>query len=122
MNFSIEHDDGQKRINVSVNCLLTQDIRKEILLAVAGVLKISNLSKVLLDVREAIFDPAEPMLNALALVDYMRMVGIRPNVKFAFLYKDAERHRNYFAQVAQSVGFCIRYFKSIDDAVAWLNA
>ena len=121
MDYNIELNSKDETIEVNASCLLNQDIRKKILLAVARRLKTSDFSKVLIDLTESTFNPSEMMTGALELTDYLRSIGIKPHVKFAFIYSDAESHRKYFENVAQSFGFNIQYFKSRKEAEAWLN-
>ncbi len=56
-------------------------------------------------------NPKEPMAGALELTNYMRGISIKLNVKFAFIYSEAESHRKYFESVAQTDGFNLKYFK-----------
>ena len=121
MNYDIELDSKNKTIKIKVTCLLNQDVRKEILLTVASQLGIRGFSKVIIDLTGSTFNPDEPMVGALDLTIYMRNIGIKPHVKFAFIYSEAENHRKYFENVAQSNGFNIRYFTSLNEATTWLN-
>ncbi len=122
MNFDLEIDSKNQTIKVKVTCLLDQDIRKKILSAVACQLGISEFNRVLIDLTKSTFNPAEPMVGAMDLTTYMRSIGIKPDVKFAFIYSEAESHRKYFEKVAQSDGFNIQYFKSLNAATAWLKS
>ncbi|MCB2183044.1 MAG: hypothetical protein KQH63_13500 [Desulfobulbaceae bacterium] len=121
MDFDLEIDSKYKIIKVKASCLLNQELRKEILSAIAGHLKINNFSRVIIDLTESTFNPAEPMIGALDLTNYMRIIGIQSHVKLAFIYAEAENHRQYFENVAQLEGFNIRYFKSNKEALAWLQ-
>lgn len=121
MDYELTLDLKQQAIRVKVICLLNQEIRKEILAAVADQARKSGFSKVLVDVTKSTFDPAEPMVNALDLIRYMRSLGLPADVKLAFIYADSERHRKYFESVAQMEGFNIRYFKDGKEAEEWLK-
>lgn len=121
MKYDLELDSKCKTVKVKVTCLLNQEVRKEILLAVVSQLGLVNFSKVLIDLRESRFDPNEPMAGAFELTNFMRSVGIKPHVKFAFIYSEAERHRKYFENVAQCDGLNFKYFKSVHDAKVWLD-
>lgn len=121
MNYALELDSKYKTIKVKVTCLLNQNVRKEILLAVASQLEVSGFSKVIIDLTESTFNPAEPMVGALDLTNYIRSIGIKAHVKFAFIYSEAESHRKYFENVAQLGGFNIKYFKSLNEATTWLK-
>ena len=121
MNYTIELNQKNKTIEVKAACLLDQGIRKKILLAVSRRLETSGFSRVLIDLTESTFNPSEMMTGALELTDYLRSIGIKPHVKFAFIYSDAESHRKYFENVAQSFGFNIQYFKRRNEAIAWLH-
>jgi len=61
------------------------------------------------------------MSGALELTNFMRSIAIKPHVKLAFIYSEAESHRKYFENVAQFNGFNIQYFKSYNEAAAWLK-
>ena len=61
------------------------------------------------------------MVGALDQTNFMRSIGIQPHVKLAFIYSEAENHRKYFENVAQSDGFNIQYFKTLTEAEAWLK-
>ncbi|MFC1868991.1 hypothetical protein ACFL0H_12780 [Thermodesulfobacteriota bacterium] len=121
MNYALELDSKYQIIKVKVTCLLNQEVRKNILLEVASQLSVSNFSRVIIDLTESTFNPAEPMVGAIDLTNYMRNIGIQPHVKFAFIYSDAETHRKYFENVAQIDGFNLRYFKNFNEATAWLE-
>ena len=121
MNFDLHIDSKSQSVLVKVAGLLDQGVRKEILLSIASLLRMHNLSSVIVDLTESAFDPAEPMVGALDLAKYMKAMGIRPDVKFAFIYSEADEHRRYFETVAQSEGFNLKYFKNLDDANAWLK-
>ena len=121
MNYNIELDSKNQTIKVKVTCLLNQDIRKEILLAVTSQLDMSGFSRVIIDLTESTFNPGESMVGALDLTNFMRSIGIKPHIKFAFIYSEAESHRKYFENVAQSDGFNLQYFKNFNDAEAWLK-
>ncbi len=120
MDYSLEADSQQQTIKVKVSGLLNQQIRKEILSAVANQLIITQFSRVIVDLTKSSFNPAEPITGALDLTNYMRILGIQPHVKFAFVYLDSESHRKYFETVAQIDGFNLRYFKNYAEATAWL--
>lgn len=121
MNYDLELDSKNNIVKAKVHCLLNQDIRKEILLAITSQLEISNYSKVIIDLTHSTFNPAESMVGALDLTNYMRSIGMKPHVKLAFIYSEAESHRKYFENVAQAIGFNLQYFKSFNEATAWLN-
>jgi len=121
MNYDIEIDSKNKIIKVKATCLLNQDVRKEILLAVAGQLGISYFSRVIIDLTESTFNPDEMMVGAIELTNFMRSIGIKSHVKFAFIYSEAESHRKYFENVAQLDGFNLRYFRSFNEALEWLK-
>jgi len=121
MKYAIERDDKEKAINVKMTGLLGPAIRKEVLSVIANEVKITNYFKVMIDVTEATFDPQEPVLNALALIDHIRSLGIEIRVKFAFIYKDAEMQRKFFANMAQSKGINIKYFTEFNAAKKWLS-
>ncbi len=121
MNYDIEPDSKNQIIRVKVTCLLNQDIRKEILLAVASQLVLSDFSRVIIDLTESTFSPEESMVGALDLTHFMRSIDIKPDVKFAFIYSEAESHRKYFENVAQSDGFNLKYFKNLNNALVWLK-
>jgi len=110
MNYDIELDSKNQTIKVKVTCLLNQDIRKEILLAVASQIGISVFPRVLIDLTESTFNPDESMVGAMDLTNFMRSIDIMPHVKFAFIYSEAESHRKYFENVAQYGGFNLQYF------------
>ena len=121
MDFVIEPDSKNQIIRVKTACLLTQDKRKLILLEITRQLNITGFSKVMIDLTESSFNPDEPMTGALELTNFLRSLGIQPHVKFAFIYSGAESHRKYFENVAQSDGFNLRYFNSLNKAVLWLE-
>lgn len=121
MNYKSEFDSENEIINVKVNCLLDQGVRKEILLAVASQLLVSGFSRVIIDLTESTFNPDEPMVGAFDLTNFMRSIGIKQNVRLAFIYSEAEKHRKYFENVAQSDGFNLQYFKSLNKAIEWLR-
>lgn len=121
MSYDIEIDSNNKIIKVNVTGLLNQDVRKEILLALAIQLEVINFSRVIIDVTESTFNPAEPILGALELTNFMRSIGIKSHVKIAFIYSEAENHRKYFENVAQLDGFNLKYFKNLDEASEWLK-
>lgn len=121
MEYHLEVDSENKRVKVTVLCLLNQGLRKEILLAVANQLRANDYSRALIDVTAAIFNPDESMVGALDLTSFMHSIGISPQVKLAFVYADAEEHRKYFESVSQLDGFTLRYFTSADEAAAWLR-
>jgi len=120
MAFTIESDSKKQVVEVKVSGLLNQKIRKEILLTVAGQLRINNFSKVIIDVTASVFDPDETMIGAWDLANYIRDIGVNPKVRWAFIYKDGESHRKYFEKVAEKEGLSIRYFKNRNNALEWL--
>jgi hypothetical protein len=92
------------------------------LTAVADQLEKTDFSKVLIDLTESTFDPAEKMTGALDLLNFMRSLGIKPEVKLAFTYSDGEHYRKYFEQLAREFdGRNLKYFKSLDNAHEWLE-
>lgn len=121
MEFHIEPDPEKRMIRVRANGLLTQKVRKEILIAVAGHLKMMHFSKVIIDLTASTFQADEPMIGALELTTFLNKIGIGHNIKLAFLYRDAESHRKFFEQIAQSAGYNLRYFKSAVEAETWLE-
>lgn len=121
MEFTTNIDHQDKTIVINASCLLTQDIRKNILSVVAVHLDNSSYDRVLVDLRNSSFNPAEPMTGALELAAYMASIGISSTVKIAFLFEEAERHRKYFEGVANTSGFNVKYFRNMDTAVAWLH-
>lgn len=122
MDYTLDFDPKDQIIKISANCVLTQNIRKSILTAVAFHSSNTGYRKVLIDLRNSHFKDDEPMVGALELTTFMRSIGIPPRVKIAFVYKTAEAHRKYFELVANTSGYGIRYFKERDDAVKWLQA
>lgn len=122
MNFTVKVDQERQILKVDAHCQLNQEIRKEILLIVASRLQIHGLSKVLIDVRQAVFNPTESMINALDLINYMQNIGIKPDVKLAFVYADAEDHRKYFEKMATSEGLKLHYFRDYERALTWLGS
>jgi hypothetical protein len=121
MNYDLELDSKNQTIKAKVTCLLNQDIRKEILLAVANQIGITGFSRVAIDLTESTFNLDEPMVGAFELTNFMRSLGIKPHVKFAFIYSDAESHRKYFENIAQFDGYNLQYFKSHSTATTWLK-
>ncbi len=117
----LEIDSENRLIKFQVTCLLTQDIRKEILLSIANQLMITKYSRVLIDLTDSSFNPNEPMVGAMALTKFMETIGIQPHVKIAFVYSEAETHRKYFERVAGLEGFNLRYFKNRNKAFKWLE-
>ncbi len=73
------------------------------------------------ELTQSTFNPNEMMVSALELTRFMGKIGINPNVKFAFIYSDAETHRKYFEKVAQNDGYNLKYFKSQTEATKWLK-
>jgi len=116
MNFDLKLDRQEQTVKVEVTCQLNQELRKGILLAIAYQLGISGFPKVIIDLSGSTFNTTEPMLGALELTTYMRAIGIKPHVKFAFVYSEIESHRKYFKKIAQSDGFHLQYFKSLNEA------
>jgi len=121
MNIDIQLDTKNSLIRLKATGLLSQDARKGILLAVAEQLRRSDLSRVVVDLTETHFDPDEMMVGALELTKFMQSIGIKPEAKIAFIYSEAESHRKHFENVAQLGGFTIKYHKSFEEALRWLN-
>jgi len=121
MDYTIDKDSDNRRINVKVTCILDQKIRKKILEEVVNVLNISGYQLVQLDLSESTFKNDEQMIGSLELTTHMKEIGICSQTKFAFIYSEAESHRKYFEDVANLAGFNIRYFKDKQSAGKWLN-
>lgn len=121
MDYTIDKDSDNRRINVKVTCILDQKIRKKILEEVVNVLNISGYQLVQLDLSESTFKKDEQMIGSLELTTHMKEIGICSQTKFAFIYSEAESHRKYFEDVANLAGFNIRYFKDKQSAGKWLN-
>ncbi|MFC1523904.1 hypothetical protein ACFL6N_03855 [Thermodesulfobacteriota bacterium] len=109
-----------KLIEFTVNGLLSEEIRKEILMNAAGALSVAGYNRLLIDLVDTEFKANEPVTGALTLVTYMRKIGFPPMTRMAFIYSDAESHRKYFENVAQADGFHLKYFKNRDEAIEWL--
>lgn len=121
MYYTFEIDKEAKLIRIRATCLLTQEIRKQILLTAANQIQIHGFSKVLIDVTESTFQPDESMINALDLVNYLRFLGIPLFARLALICVDLGEHRKYFESVAQSDGVNLRYFKDEKSGLAWLE-
>ena len=121
MGYTIDKGSDHQRINVKVNCILDQKIRKKILTHVAYFLNVFGYQRVQLDLTESLFKKGESLIGALELVRHMKAIGISPQTKLAFIFSEAEDHRNYFEDVARISGFSIRYFKDQRSASKWLN-
>ena len=120
-DYELKFDTESQTVKAKATCLLTQEIRKQILLSVASLLELNDASRVLIDLPESMFQPGEAMLGALELTNFMHAIGIQPRVKFAFIYSEAETHRKYFENIARSEGFNLRYFKTSAEAEEWLK-
>ncbi len=121
MNFTLENDQNDQTIKVKATCQLSQDIRKEILLAIAGKLKEYDFSRALIDLTETSFDYHVPKTGASELVAFMQSLGIPTHAKLALIYSEAESHRKHYENVSQNAGYNVRYFKNLDEAKAWLK-
>jgi hypothetical protein len=69
MNYDLELDSKNQTIKAKVTCLLNQDLRKEILFAVANQLGITGFSRVVIDLTESTFNLDEPMVGAFDLTN-----------------------------------------------------
>ena len=121
MNFTLEIDQNNRTILVKATCQLSQDIRKEILSAIAKKLKQYDYSRALIDLTETSFDYHIPRTGASELVAFMLSLGIPSHAKLAFIYSEAESHRKHYENVSQNAGYNVCYFKKINEAKAWLN-
>ncbi len=121
MSYTIDTQSAPDILKLSVKETLTQALRKEILAVVATQLKVRQVTRVMIDLTRADFNPKEPMVGAWELVNYMKTLGIDETVRFAFLYDDAEEHRKYFENLAQMDGLNLRYFRDYIDAHVWLH-
>ena len=121
MNFTLENDQNDQIIKVKATCQLSQDIRKEILLAIAGKLKEYDYSRALIDLTETSFDYHVPKTGASELVAFMQSLGIPSHAKLALIYSEAESHRKHYENVSQNAGYNVRYFKNLNEAKAWLK-
>lgn len=121
MNFKLDLDIQNKIVMVEVGGLLDNQIRKEILSAIAAQMKSNNYNKAIVDLRRSSFDLSEPIEGSVRLTMHMSDVGLSPDAKLAFIYLDAETHRKTFEKISQKIGYQLRYFKDIDDAYIWLS-
>lgn len=83
MGYKIERDEVKRLVRVNVFGPLGQDVRIQVLMEVFNVLTQFGYSSVLVDVREVKIDPDEPVSNAHELVDFMKRIGFKPDVKMA---------------------------------------
>ena len=120
MAFTITHIEDLEIIEVSVEGKLSQDLRKEILLASVNELKKANYKRLFIDLSQTLFDTETPLTGALTLITYIRSLGLPPQAKMAFLYSDSETHRRFFESVAQSEGYQLRYFCNGSQTIEWL--
>jgi hypothetical protein len=121
MAFTLNEDSRHQIVMIKASCLLTMDIRKNILSTLALSLRNTGFIRVFIDLTESSFKDDEPMIGAIELATYMRSIGIPPETKLAFIYSDAKIQRKYFEKVANMGGYNIRYFTNPDEALLWLN-
>ena len=121
MGYKIERDEVKRLVRVNVFGPLGQDVRIQVLMEVFNVLTQFGYSSVLVDVREVKIDPDEPVSNAHELVDFMKRIGFKPDVKMAFVYSESVIHRKYFETVSNMQGLNIKYAESHDQAYEWLD-
>lgn len=122
LSYSVSRLADRDIVEVTVLGPLDAGIRKEILVRSADALRYAGYHRLLVDVLEAAFDPDEAMSNALPLVGLLQALEFPPRARIAFLYKEAEEHRKFFEQAAQTGGFNLRYFRDREAAVTWLCA
>ena len=121
MGYTVSRLAEQEIVEVTVTGALDPEIRKEILARSSDALRYAAYHRLLIDVLESEFDPDEAMSNALPLVGILRSLEFPPQARIAFLYREAEEHRKFFEQAAQSGGFNLRYFRDRGEALAWLG-
>jgi hypothetical protein len=120
VEFRIKKIDDLQMIEIIVEGLLTQEIRKNILIDSTAFLAQTGYKRLLIDVVNSVFSPGEPMTGALTLINYMKQLGFPTGTRIAFLYRDAETHRKFFESMAQMEGFSLKYFQERDAAIDWL--
>lgn len=120
MSFRYEID-SDKTMKVDVEGQLDNNIRMQILRAIADESKAGNCSAAIIDLRQSTFNPSEPIEGAVKLAMHMSDLGISPDTKLALVYEGAEVHRATFEKVTQKIGYRLRYFRNPDDAFEWLN-
>jgi hypothetical protein len=108
-------------MNIVVEGQLDNNIRMQILRAIADESNDENCVAAIIDLRQSTFNPAEPIEGAVKLAMHMSDLGISPNTKLALVYKGAKVHRATFEKVTQKIGYQLRYFKTPNDAHLWFN-
>lgn len=121
MSYKLTLDSKDKIVNVSVDCLLDNSIRMEILNEVSNQFNLNNYTRAIIDLRESRFNPSEPIKGAVDLTIYLNKIRMNQDAKLAFIYVDAETHRKTFEQISQKFRYQVRYFKSIDEAYSWFR-
>ena len=121
MSYTLELDTTARIISANLTGPLTQQFRKEVLVALASKQHQCGFTNLLIDVSGTEFSLAEPMMNALDLVTFMTALDFLPETKLAFISVKAAPHRKFFADMAHSRGFNICYFNSRENAISWLS-
>ena len=121
MGYTVSRSAEHELIEVSVRGPISQGLRKEILFGSADALRYACYHRLLIDVLDSPIPSEEAMSNALPLVTLLQGLELPARTRIAFLYADAEGHRNFFEQAAQSGGINLSYFRDRAQALEWLK-
>ncbi|PLX80711.1 MAG: hypothetical protein C0616_07405 [Desulfuromonas sp.] len=122
MNYQVSFDNTDNIVKVVVTGDLDNDIRKAILHDVDSAMKTHACHRAIIDLRQAVFNPSEPMEGAVELIMYMSSIHMKLDSKLAFVYSDAEDQRKMFEKFSRKFGYQLRYFKDPETAQHWLLA
>ncbi|PLY04866.1 MAG: hypothetical protein C0622_02155 [Desulfuromonas sp.] len=120
MSYELRIEEEDRLVSVTATCLLNNNIRRNILDDINAVFHEKNYAKALIDLREAVFDPAEPIVGAVDLTIHLNRIRMKFDSKLAFVYTDAEEHRKSFEIIANKFNYRVQYFKKLEDARSWL--
>lgn len=121
MGYTLDLEKTDEIIRVTVDGLLNNSIRVDILSEINNQFKLNNYHKAIVDLRGSEFNPSEPIEGAIDLTIHLNRIKMRFDTKLAFIYIDAEKHRKQFQKLAQQFSYNLQYFKNIEDAYSWLN-
>lgn len=121
MGYQLTFDNTGSFVKVEVTGNLDNDLRKAILKDIDSAMKTHDCPRALIDLRQAVFNPTEPMDGAVELTMYMSSIHMKLDSKLAFVYVDAEDHRKTFEKFSRKFGYQLRYFRDPHAAQLWLE-
>lgn len=121
MEFEIDLAADGSHICVTINSVLTQELRRRYIEAALALARETGLNRFLIDARTA---PSSTSVvdDYQAAYEITRQSGVRPGTRIAGLLAEGDSSRAFLETVANNAGFQVRMFTDKADALDWLSS